>query len=250
MMLQPKLLLRLTAFVSVILGLGPGLAAAEATADFLFFGNIPEQAVGCSFTAGDTGLVCPNGQQFVSDNLTVTAIGYAAVPGTSTPTALTLKPIGPFDGVIPGNFPPEGGLGENAFGPPSACTDVFSPTQCKIAGGASVAVLSTNGTLLTDVRTTSGRSDDTFQIYTGSSLSTLVPLDGISTTCPILSCETELPGVLAVAVQVITGDIIFAGVSFSATVPEPGSLLLLASGLLGFGCHQALQRRRADRRGS
>ncbi len=214
------------------------------------FGALTPSPGGCSHSAGDEGLVCSNGQTFTANGSTFTATGYSDT--FTTPSAITLKPLTSPPGP-PTNSLQESGIGENASGPPSACTDVAnSPNtnlhDCEIGINTSAAVTSTKP--MTDVIIGSVQSPEIFSVYAGTGgVSSLVPLitDLTLATCSVApgttqACIVDLPaGTMAVGVLdlpnsdiTMASDTLLVAVS-QPTVPEPASLALLGTALVGIG---------------
>jgi hypothetical protein len=197
--------------------------AGSSKADIIF-GNFatppgPGGFVPASNVSGD--FVANNPQTFTVGTQTYSAYGFSGAPGTSSLTALTLKPlsVNGFD---------ESGIGENAAGPPGTTT--CSDPECEIGGSTSVAVVS--NTPLTDIIVSSVQFLEGFQLYTGDSLADLKPfgtpvIGGLncSATPAADTCTVALPGVLAVGVQNFEilgiGDVLLAELS---TVPAPDCL--------------------------
>jgi hypothetical protein len=178
--------------------------------------------------------VANNPQTFTVGTESYTAYGYAGAPGTSTPTALTLKPltVNSFD---------ESGLGENAAGPPggTACSD----SDCEIAGSASVALISNTPLTAISIIVGSVQFFEGFVVYTGNTLADLTPIETVVNPINCIempdsdTCTVALPGVLAVGVQNFgIGDVLVTELS---SVPAPvigrGLPALLAVACILFG---------------
>jgi PEP-CTERM motif len=217
-----------------------GFGASPSKADVIF-GTQAAQTTGCTASNLAGALTCPNPQTFTGNAGDVlTATGFSGAPGTSTPTALTLKTQPTFTAG-------EDGLGENATsGPP--CSD----TDCEIGTPTSVTVTdSTTG--ITDAVIGSVQSGETFNFFVQTTaggpfnlLNTGGPI-GITCVGPGFSvgpaadeCTWNAPpgqSRTGIAVEAVTANETLASVSTTSTpaVPEPASLALLGSGLLGLG---------------
>lgn len=241
-----------------------GSGAARAAATEVAFGDIVPSGLGsggCSHSGTDPGFVCNNGQTFSGGGDTFTANGYSGnLGGTVTATALTWKPDSP--NPAPPNFPPspnnsfgESGLGENATGPTSACSD----STCEATDGTSVLVQVTSGSNpIVDVIIGSVQANaEQFNLFGATSLNG--PLTEISynsnTTFNSGNCQNYSTADATCTFDLTGDNLVEIGLSEVATetsgqpsdalitavsVPAPpighGFLVVLAAGGLLFGC--------------
>jgi hypothetical protein len=184
---------------------------------------------------------CGERLTFAANDNTFAATGYAVVPGTSTATALTLKPLTGSPLATPNNTIDESDLGENDAGPPSACTDTFVAVNCEIAGTAPVAVVSSG--LIEDVVVGSAPTGENFKIFTGPALTSST--QGTMTCAQAAHCEiTGFTAADVVAVQSGgTGNVLLLAVSQEPRVPEPMTFALFGnrSGRVRTDASQTLQ---------
>ncbi len=251
-MSQRKSVIWSTALVAVLSVAGVG--GAKAAPVEIDFGALAPTSTGCvhSTTSGDTGYVCTNPQTFSANSSVFTATGYSDKFITST--ALTLKPETGSPLAPPSNVAGESGLGENAKGA-TACTDSSTAENCEIAGTASVAIVDSDpNRLIEDVVIGSAQAGENFIVWGGSSLSGLTEIAaGSGTGCAATflapgakmavagTDECIVSGFLDADVGVQsggTGNVLLVAVSQEPpgmNMPEPGTLALIGSALVGFG---------------
>ena len=250
------------ALALVALAVG-GSGAARAAATEVAFGDIVPSGLGsggCSHSGSDPGFVCNNGQTFSGGGDTFTANGYSgSLGGTVIPTALTWKPDSPTS--PPSGFPSspkngfgESGLGENATGPTSACSD----STCEADAGTSVLVSVTSGSNpIVDVIIGSVQANaEQFNLFGATSLGgALTEISYNSNTtfnsgnCQNYStadatCTFDLTGdnFVEIGLSELAGlngaasDALITAVSVPAPPIGHGLLVVLAAGGLLFGC--------------
>jgi hypothetical protein len=210
-MLQPKLL---SVFGALSMALFFG--AGSSKADIIIPGNGPIPASCAAQSNGQPGVACPNGL----------SLGSGLVANGSQGN-LTFKPLS----LNPGDFD-QTGLGS------SSSSTMCSDPDCEIAAGNSVTITSTSANI-DDLVVGSVQAGESFTVNGGSTVTGPTGNDGcVAPGSPFDSAAcliTFATPVSAVTVAATNGNVLVSEVSLVQGVPEPASLLLLGTGLLGLG---------------
>jgi len=136
----------------------------------------------------------------------------------------------------PGNPLQESGIGENADGPPAACSD----PDCEIGVGTSVFVSVDLG-LIDDVVVGAVQAGESFTIFTRAGIPIGTFIGGVSPECsagPAAdTCLITFSPMDSFSVRAVSGNVLLTEVSgtFPASIPEPGSVMLLGTAIAGLG---------------
>ena len=218
-MLQPKVL---SMFGALALALFFG--AGSSKADVIIFGNmIPG---GCT-TQANPGFICGGPTET-----------FGPVTATASQAFLTVKPVGaPFNN----------GFGESGLGSSSSGT-MCSDTDCEI-GGNNFVTAHSNAGLIEDVVIGSVQSGENF-ILTGFGAVNVNtdPHCNISAATCTFATGSFTPVADITVTNNSSGDVLLTEVSLvqGQGVPEPASLMLFGSGLLGLGSLLRRQRKRVN----
>jgi len=217
-------------------GAGSAMSAEIAFGDLTPNGGIAT----CTHSGSDPGFVCPQGTSFTTSGATFTATGFNNPFDPAGGGFVTLKPHTSPPGPPTNSFQ-ESGLGENATAPGTPCSNF----DCEINAPSGLS-LSVTGGVMNDAIIGSVQVGESFNFFYGPGMTFLGTFAGGSGACTgntfSDTCVLTFPDSSVIWLQANNADVLITTVSGNfGTVPEPASMALLGSALLGFGL---LRRRR------